>query len=132
MVRTRAQKVARIADDIPELEVVGGDTGDVLVLGWGCTHGAILGAVERQRAQDRKVSCAFLRYLNPFPRNLGRVLAGFRKVLIPELNLGQLTLLVRAKYLVDAECVSKVQGRPFSREDIEAAIERALAARSKP
>jgi 2-oxoglutarate ferredoxin oxidoreductase subunit alpha len=97
-----------------------------LVLGWGSTRGAILGATRSLQAKGHRVACAHLRHLNPFPKNLGEVLGAFKRVLIPELNLGQLTMLIRARYLVDAQCVSKVQGRPFNREEIEAAMLAAL------
>ncbi len=119
MVRYRAEKVARIADDIPDLEVIGEPDGELLVLGWGSTYGAILTAVQRAQAKGLSVSCAHLRYLNPFPSNLGDVLSRFEKVLVPELNLGQLLMLVRARYLVDAVGLNKVTGRPFLIREIE-------------
>ncbi|HEX4945265.1 MAG TPA: 2-oxoacid:acceptor oxidoreductase subunit alpha [Blastocatellia bacterium] len=113
MCRLRAEKVERIANDIPLLEVFGEKTGKVLVLGWGGTHGAITTAVEKLQEQGASVSSAHLRYLNPFPKNLGEVLQGFETVIIPELNLGQLSLLVRAKFLVDAVSFTQVKGKPF-------------------
>ncbi|MEP7337482.1 MAG: 2-oxoglutarate ferredoxin oxidoreductase subunit alpha, partial [Acidobacteriota bacterium] len=88
-------------------------TGKVLVLGWGSTHGAITTAVENLQEQGQSVSSAHLRYLNPFPKNLAEVLKGFETVIIPELNLGQLAMLVRAKFLVDAVSYSQVKGKPF-------------------
>src|SRR5262249_20930696 len=112
MVRLRAAKVAGIVQDIPDLEVFGKSSGDLLVLGWGGTYGAITSAVEKLQAEGLSVSSAHLRYLNPFPKNLGEILGRFEKVLIPELNLGQLSLLIRAKYLVDAKSFNKVQGKP--------------------
>ena len=121
MVHLRAQKVAGIANDVPEAECEN-PTGDVLVLGWGSTRGAITGAVNRLRAKGEEVSACFLRHVNPLPRNLGDLMKGFRKVIIPEMNLGQLALLVRARYLVDAESFTKVQGRPFGSEEIEARL----------
>lgn len=126
MVRLRAAKVAGIADDIPNLEVHGKPEGELLVLGWGGTYGAILSAVERLQAEGLSVSSAHLRYLNPFPKNLGEVLSRFRKVLIPELNLGQLALLIRAKYLVDAKSLTKVHGKPFTIQEIIAGIRKEL------
>jgi 2-oxoglutarate ferredoxin oxidoreductase subunit alpha len=126
MVRLRAEKVARIAQDIPSLEVFGEPTGKVLVLGWGSTYGAITTAVERLREQGAAVSSAHLRYLNPFPKNLGEVLGGFETVIIPELNLGQLALLVRAKYLIDAVSFSKVQGMPFKVSELASKIKEYL------
>lgn len=122
MVQLRAEKVERIADDIPHVEVIGDDHGEVLVLGWGSTYGAILSAVTRARAAGISVSCAQLRYLNPFPANLGDVLSRFDKVLIPELNTGQLRLLVRARYLVDAVGLNKVTGRPLLIREVEEKI----------
>jgi len=118
MVRLRAEKVARIAQDIPLIEVSGESEGKVLVLGWGSTHGAITTATEQLRAKGASVSSAHLRYLNPFPRNLGEVLSRFETVIVPELNLGQLALLVRARFLVDAISFSKVKGLPFKVSEI--------------
>lgn len=118
MVRLRAEKVARIARDIPALEVDGEPTGRLLVLGWGSTAGAITGAVNAARRRGLAVSRAHLRYLNPLPANVGEVLAGFERVLVPEMNLGQLALLLRARFLVDVITLSKVQGRPFTRPEI--------------
>ena len=118
MVRLRAEKVARIAQDIPLIEVSGEPEGKVLVLGWGSTHGAIATAAEQLRAKGVSVSSAHLRYLNPFPRNLGEVLSRFETVIVPELNLGQLALLVRARFLVDAISFSKVKGLPFKVSEI--------------
>jgi 2-oxoglutarate ferredoxin oxidoreductase subunit alpha len=119
MVRLRAEKVERIARDIPDLEVFGDpEGGPLLVLGWGSTAGSIHGAVNVARRAGVKVSRAHLRYLNPFPRNLGDVLARFDRVLCPEMNLGQLALLLRARYLKDVITLSKVQGKPFSRQEI--------------
>ncbi|MDG2382788.1 MAG: 2-oxoacid:acceptor oxidoreductase subunit alpha [Pirellulaceae bacterium] len=114
MTDTRALKVAKIADDVPLQEVNGEVTGDVLVLSWGGTFGACTTAVERLRAEGNSVSHAHLRYLNPLPKNLGELVGGFKKVVIPELNMGQLRLLIRAKFLVDAYGLNKVQGKPFS------------------
>jgi 2-oxoglutarate ferredoxin oxidoreductase subunit alpha len=122
MVQLRAEKVDRIIGDIPHVEVMGDEEGDLLVLGWGSTHGAILSAVSRARANGISVSCAHLRYLNPFPANLGDVLSRFDKVLVPELNTGQLQMLVRAKYLVDAVGFNKVTGRPLLIREVEEKI----------
>jgi 2-oxoglutarate ferredoxin oxidoreductase subunit alpha len=122
MVTYRAEKIAGIARDIPDVEVIGDRQGDLLVLGWGSTYGAILSAVQRARADGLSVSHAHLRYLNPFPENLGDVLRRFRKVLIPELNLGQLRLLIRGRYLVDAVGLNRVTGRPFKIGEVEVKI----------
>jgi 2-oxoglutarate ferredoxin oxidoreductase subunit alpha len=113
MVRLRAEKIQRMQQDIPPIEVFGAPTGKVLVLGWGSTYGAITTAVEQLQEQGHPVSSAHLRHLNPFPSNLGEVLKGFETVIIPELNLGQLCMLIRAKYLVDAVSFSQVKGKPF-------------------
>ncbi|MFQ5877974.1 MAG: 2-oxoacid:acceptor oxidoreductase subunit alpha [Acidobacteriota bacterium] len=122
MVRLRAEKIARIADDIPEATVVGNGSGKVLVVGWGSTHGAIASAVEGFQRRGAPVSALHFRHLNPFPRNLGDVLSRFERVLVPELNLGQLLLLIRARYLVDAVGLNKVQGKPFRVREIADAI----------
>jgi 2-oxoglutarate ferredoxin oxidoreductase subunit alpha len=100
------------------VEVFGDQTGKVLVLGWGSTYGSITSAVEKMRNEGQPVSSAHLRYLNPFPKNLGQVLAGFETVIIPEMNLGQLCTMIRARYLVDAVPFSKVKGRPFQIREI--------------
>ncbi len=123
----RAEKVARIADDIPELDVFGPASGDLLVLGWGSTYGPIRSAVERLQAEGHSVAHAQLRYLNPFPRNLGDVLESYRRVLIPEVNLGQLSMLVRARYLIDAKGYNKVRGKPFRISEIYEKAEQMLA-----
>ncbi len=123
MVHLRAEKVAGIAADISPV-VVEGDVADaeILVLGWGSTWGAIGGAVDRCRARGHKVARAHLVHLNPFPRNLGEVLRRYPRVVVPEMNLGQLVKLVRAEYLVDARSVTKVRGVPFTAGELEAAI----------
>jgi len=118
MVHLRAEKVERIARDIPLLEVFDDQSGDLLVLGWGSTAGAITGAVNLAHKEGLKVSRAHLRYLNPFPANLGEVLSRFDRVLLPEMNLGQLALLLRARYLKDIQSLTKVQGQPFTRQEI--------------
>jgi 2-oxoglutarate ferredoxin oxidoreductase subunit alpha len=122
MVAYRAEKIERIANDIPDVGVVGEPEGRLLVVGWGSTYGAILSAVQRAQASGMPVSCAHLRHLNPFPPNLGGLLSRFERVLIPELNLGQLRMLIRARYLVDAFGLNKVSGRPFLIREIEEKI----------
>jgi 2-oxoglutarate/2-oxoacid ferredoxin oxidoreductase subunit alpha len=123
MIHLRADKVARVAESIPDV-AVGGDVDDaeILVLGWGSTWGAIDGAVTRVRNRGRKVAEAHLVHLNPFPRNLGEVLRRYPRVLVPEMNLGQLSRLVRAEFLVDARSVTKVKGAPFTAGELEQAI----------
>jgi 2-oxoglutarate ferredoxin oxidoreductase subunit alpha len=126
MVHLREEKIARIADDIPLQEVHGDPSGRLLVVGWGSTHGAITSAVEEARRDGLAVSSIHLRYLNPFPRNLGEVLGRFGTILVPELNLGQLRALLRARFLVDARGLNKVQGKPFRVSEIARAIRDAL------
>jgi 2-oxoglutarate/2-oxoacid ferredoxin oxidoreductase subunit alpha len=126
LVKLRAAKIANIAAETPPLEVHGAAQGDVLVLGWGSTQGAIRTAVDRLKAKGRSVACAHLRYLNPLPRNLDEVLRRYKKVLVPELNSGQLLMLLRARFLVDAVGYNKVQGSPFLIREIEAKIEELL------
>jgi 2-oxoglutarate ferredoxin oxidoreductase subunit alpha len=122
MTRLRAAKVAGIDRDIPPVEVDADEGAEVLVLGWGSTYGAIAAAVRRIRARGLKVAQAHLVHLNPFPRNLGEVVGRYREVLVPEMNLGQLSLLVRGRYLVDAKSVNKVKGLPFKAAEIEEAL----------
>ncbi|MBA3778731.1 MAG: 2-oxoacid:acceptor oxidoreductase subunit alpha [Chloroflexi bacterium] len=120
----RAQKVAGIANDIPPLQALGPERGDLLVLGWGSTYGAIRSAVERLQAEGWSVAHAHLRHLNPFPLNTGEILARYRQVLIPEVNLGQLLMLIRARYLIDAKGLNRVRGKPFRISEIhESAVE---------
>ncbi|HET9077488.1 MAG TPA: 2-oxoacid:acceptor oxidoreductase subunit alpha [Acidimicrobiales bacterium] len=123
MSRLRVAKVAGIAADIPPAEVDDQDgRADVLVLGWGSTYGAIAAGVRRVRAAGHPVAHLHLRHLNPFPPNLGDVLRSYRRILVPEMNLGQLVKLVRAEFLVDAKPLSKMRGKPFQAEEIETAI----------
>ncbi len=128
----RRAKIAGIAADIPELTVFGPERGDLLILGWGSTHGSIRSAVERLLADGQSVAHAHLRHLNPFPRNLGEVLGNYRHVLIPEINLGQLALLVRGRYLVDAIPYDRVRGKPFRIAEIVEAAEAALKGEAIP
>lgn len=114
MVNLRAEKVARVAGDIPPLEVEGPADAELLVVGWGSTYGAIhMARVEWNKNNAKKVATAHLRYLNPFPRNTEEVLRRFERIIIPELNMGQLALLIRGRFAIDAKPISKVQGRPF-------------------
>jgi 2-oxoglutarate ferredoxin oxidoreductase subunit alpha len=122
MVRLRAEKVARIARDIPGVEHDTEPGADVLVLGWGSTWGQVQAGVRRIRARGLKVASAHLVHLNPFPADLGEVLQSYRKVLIPEMNFGQLSRLIRAEYLVDAVSFTKMQGVPFRAAEMEAKI----------
>jgi len=126
MVRMRARKVAGIAADIPELAVDDPDGAELLVLGWGGTYGPITAAVRRVRREGKKVAQAHLTYLNPFPRNTGEVLRRYPRVLVPEINLGQLVKLVRAEFLVDAAGYHRVSGQPFRSDELAEAIEAML------
>lgn len=128
MVRTREAKIAGIAADIPNLEVMGPDRGKLLVLSWGGTYGTCLTAVRQCQQAGYSVAHAHLRYLHPFPLNLEKVLSRYDRVLIPELNSGQLRMLVRAKYLVDAAGFNKIKGRPFAVSEVVERIEQILAA----
>jgi 2-oxoglutarate ferredoxin oxidoreductase subunit alpha len=126
MVKLRQEKIDRVANDIPLIETYGPATGKVLVLGWGSTYGSIASAVEKMQAEGKSVSSAHLRHLNPFPKNLGDILRGFETVIVPEMNLGQLCTMIRAKYLVDAVPFSKVKGRPFQIREIVRKVEEYL------
>lgn len=122
MVRLRAQKIKNIENDIPELEVIHEQEGELLVLGWGGTAGSITEAVNKARSKGYQVSQAHLKYLNPLPKNTEKVLKSFKKVLIPELNLGQLSKLIRSEFLVPAIQLNKVKGLPFKASEIEEKI----------
>lgn len=126
MVRLRAEKIERIANDLPPTEIFGDPAGKVLVVGWGSTYGSITSAVERLRSQGKSVSSVHLRHLSPLPGDLGEILSRFERVLVPEMNLGQLALLIRARYLADAVPFSKVQGRPFKISEIVGRVDQML------
>jgi 2-oxoglutarate/2-oxoacid ferredoxin oxidoreductase subunit alpha len=126
MTNTRAQKVENVALEIGPQEVEGPATGDVLMLSWGGTYGACRTAVEQCLAQGHKVAHAHLRWVNPFPSNLGEILKSYKKVIIPELNMGQLRTLIRSKYLVDALGFNKVKGRPFTIAELVGVIKENL------
>src|SRR5438034_527316 len=122
MVRTRAEKVRRVAQEIPPTTIHGPATGDVLVVGWGGTYGAITAAVERAQTEGKAVASVHLRYLNPLPPDLGQIVREYRKVLVPEINSGQLVRVLRAEYLVDAVGFNRVRGLPLASEEILDAI----------
>ena len=126
MVNLRARKVASIADDVPLQEVEGPERGKLLVLSWGGTYGACETAVRDARARGLSVAHAHLRYLNPFPRNLGEIVRNYDKVLVPELNRGQLRMLVRAEFLVDCIGFNKIKGKPFSVTELSRKIDEVL------
>jgi 2-oxoglutarate ferredoxin oxidoreductase subunit alpha len=114
MIDTRAAKVANIANDIPDQTVDGPDSGDLLVMSWGGTYGSCLSATRLARKQGKSVAHAHVRYINPLPKNLGELMGRYKKVLMPELNSGQLRTIIRDKYLVDVIGFNKMQGRPFT------------------
>jgi len=126
MVRIRAAKVAAVAQDIPNVLPAGDSEGDLLIVAWGSTAGSITAALKAQRAKGRRIGHLHLRHLNPLPSNLGDVLKRYKKVLVPELNMGQLLWVLRAKYLVDAIGLNKIQGRPFKQAELEQKIEEVL------
>jgi 2-oxoglutarate/2-oxoacid ferredoxin oxidoreductase subunit alpha len=126
MVRIRAAKVAAIAQEIPDVVPAGDSEGDLLIVAWGSTYGAITAAVQAQRAEGRRIGHVHLRHLHPLPSNLGEVIGRYKRVLVPELNMGQLLWLLRAKYLVDAVGLNKIQGRPFKQVELEQKIEEML------
>ena len=118
MVELRQEKVDIIARDLPPAKPFGKESGDLLVIGWGGTHGALRSAVETAQSEGMSVSHLHLRHLNPLPQNLGEILVKFQKVMIAELNLGQLSNIIRAKFLVDAVGLNKVQGKPFTQTEV--------------
>tara|TARA_Y100000588_G_C14162960_1_gene885639 strand:- start:680 stop:1366 length:687 start_codon:yes stop_codon:yes gene_type:complete len=126
IVNTRAQKVANIADRLPLQDVEGPSTGDLLVVGWGGTYGALRSAVRKAQSNGQSVAHAHIRYLNPFPSNLGRILSKYRKVLVPELNMGQLSQLLNARYPVRVLSYPKVKGQPFKISEISDKINELL------
>jgi 2-oxoglutarate ferredoxin oxidoreductase subunit alpha len=129
MVRLRAAKVEAVARDVPDVVPAGDPEGELVLVGWGSTYGSITAALRAQRGRGRRIGHVHLRHLNPLPRNLGAVLARYRNVLVPEMNLGQLLWVLRAKYLLDARGLNKVQGKPFKQSEIEAKIEEVLEAK---
>ncbi len=124
MTTYRAEKIQKLQDVIPDLEVEG--DGDTLVLGWGGTEGSILTASSMLRERGVKIATAHLHYLNPFPKNLGEVLSKFKKVIIPEMNSGQLCMLIRSQFLVDATSIANLHGRSFFTEELASEIEQVL------
>ena len=114
MCSQRAEKIQRIVKTLPPIDVLGPAHGKVLLLGWGSTYGAITEAVREIRAQGKNVSAIHLKYLNPMPDDLEELLHGFEQVVIPELNMGQLSVLIRNKYRVNTVSINKIEGRPFT------------------
>ncbi|MCA9119625.1 MAG: 2-oxoacid:acceptor oxidoreductase subunit alpha [Planctomycetaceae bacterium] len=126
MTNVRATKVANIADDIPLQEVDGPDSGDLLIVSWGGTFGANTTAVKKAQRMGLSVAHAHLRYLNPFPKNLGEILDRYKKILVPELNMGQLRMLIRDRYLKDAIGFNKVKGKPFTVAELVSKIQETI------
>lgn len=126
MIHLRAAKIAGIAKELPEIVVDDPGGADLLIIGWGSTYGAIISAVERVRLRGVKIAQAHIRYLNPFASNLGDVLRSYKKILLPELNTGQLCLILQGQFRVEIESYSKVQGKPFRIDEIENKINEVL------
>jgi 2-oxoglutarate ferredoxin oxidoreductase subunit alpha len=122
----RLEKIARIAQDIPEQEVFGPDSGDLLVISWGGTYGAVLTAVIQAQKEGKSVGHAHLRYLNPFPRNLEEIISHYKAVLVPELNLGQLLILLKTRFEFKSHAYHKIQGQPFKIREIKQKIDHIL------
>lgn len=129
MTDLRAAKISGIANDIPEAVVTGAPEGDLLVIGWGSSYGAIVGAVDDANAAGHRVGHMHLRYLNPLPKNVGEVLSRYSRVLVPELNSGQLRMMLRSRFLVDAQGFNKVQGRPFTISEMRERILQVIEAK---
>ena len=127
MTHLRADKVERIADSLPPTQLHGEQQGDLLVIGWGGTYGAITSATQAMQAEGFSISSLHLRHLNPLPKDLGDIIKRFKKVIVPELNLGQLSLILRAKYLVDAIPLTKVQGKPFKVSELRDSFHKELS-----
>ena len=122
MVRLRSKKVEIVANDISDIVPYGDDSGDTLVVGWGSTYGAIRSAVDRARDEGLSVSHIQLRHINPFPKNLGDVLLKFEKVVVAELNMGQLNSILRSKFLVNSIGLNKIKGKPFTVDEVYSEI----------
>lgn len=129
MVRLRAAKVEAIVQDVPDVVPAGDPNGDLLIVAWGSTYGPVTAALKAQRDKGNKIGHVHLRHLNPLPKNLGDVIGRYDRVLVPEMNMGQLLMLLRAKYLVDAQGLNKIQGKPFKQSEIERKIQQILADR---
>ena len=126
MVKLRQEKVDIISNSFKEIEVYGEESGELLVLGWGGTYGAIRSAVQRSNVEGMSIAHIHLRNLNPFPKDLGEKLIKFEKVLIPELNLGQLNTMIRSKFLIQTESLNKVEGKPFTPSEIYSSINKII------
>lgn len=126
MVKTREQKIKNIENDIPELEVHGEKSGEILIMSWGSTYGAVASAYENQVAKGNKVSFAHFKYLNPMPKNTADVIKSFKKILVPEVNMGQLAKILRMNYVVEPIQFNKIKGMPFKAYEIEQKVEEIL------
>ena len=126
MVRLRAEKVKNVENDIPDLKVEGNPDADLLIIGWGGTYGAITDAVHNLNEKGKKVAQAHFRYLNPFPKNTEKVLKKYKHIICPELNMGQLSILLRNRFLLDIESYTKIQGQPFKSSELEEKFDNAL------
>src|SRR5579864_7708 len=126
MVPLRAAKVAAVVQDVPDVVPAGDQSGDLLIVAWGSTHGPITAALKTARAKGQSVGHVHLRHLNPLPKNLGEILKRYKHVLVPEMNMGQLVMILRAKFLVDAQGYNKIQGKPFKQSEIEQKIDEIL------
>jgi 2-oxoglutarate ferredoxin oxidoreductase subunit alpha len=122
MTQLRAAKVQRIIQEIPSTRVMGPKSGDALVIGWGSTFGPIHAAVKKLQSQGRSVAHSQISYLNPLPPDLGKVLANYKMIIVPEMNMGQLRMLLRAQFLVDAHGINKIKGKPFTISELVARI----------
>ena len=118
MVMYRAEKVKRIGKMVKEPTIIGHDSGDILVISWGSTFGAVFSAVRQLQQESHNISMLHLRWLNPLPEILGHVIKNFKQVVVPELNTGQLLKLIRSEYLVDAVGINKIQGMPFTVKEL--------------
>jgi 2-oxoglutarate ferredoxin oxidoreductase subunit alpha len=126
MVKLRAEKIERVANDIPPAHVEGDEKGEILVVGWGGTYGTIKTAVERKRKEGKSVSHLHLKYIHPLQKNVGEILRNYKHILIPEINLGQLSKVLREKFLIQTIGLNKVQGLPFRSIEIEQKIDEIL------
>jgi 2-oxoglutarate ferredoxin oxidoreductase subunit alpha len=128
MVRLRAQKIRRIGDFVEEPEIFGDESGDALIVSWGSTYGTVLTVVEQLRREGKKVSFYHLRWINPMPRSLGEYIGNFEKIIVPEVNLGQLAKIIRSEFLVDAVSFNKVKGLPLRVVELKDAINKLIEA----
>lgn len=126
MVRLRAEKVKNVENDIPDLKVEGDPDADILMIGWGGTYGAITDAVSNVNEKGKKVAQAHFRYLNPFPKNTEEVLKKYKYIICPELNMGQLSFLIKSRYLIEIDSFTKIQGQPFKSSELEEKIKKVL------